>query len=188
MTPEQAKALCIKAHEGRYRRPTTVKVSEDLANELGIIEINTIPYEDDEGCEFYTLPDGSKWLKDYTQSNTIQLYKPYSSHSIAVADLLTTDEEKVLGYLHDVLEDTNITYNSLYYKGLCNMSDRVRNALKLLTKSSGQNYKTYIFNISQCKLATKVKLADIYHNRSCNPSEHAKKKYLKAIPILLNAL
>lgn len=32
---------------------------------------------------------------------------PYSQHPIAVAELLSTDDEQVLGYLHDIIEDTD---------------------------------------------------------------------------------
>ena len=36
------------------------------------------------------------------------------------------------------------------------------------------------------KVPIKVKLADIIHNLSGSPLEHARQRYMKAIPLLLN--
>jgi len=186
MTPEQAKALCELAHEGQYRRAIDVD-GEDNPYLVEVLN-NANPDDDDYICKDGTFIKG-------INSVTWTVLVSYSSHPIAVADLLTTDEEKVVGYLHDVIEDTDYTLTDSYWKNMftpdldvIDLPDSVYNALLLLTKEPGQNYQDYIVNISSDKLATKVKLADIYHNRSCNPSEQAKKKYLKAIPVLLKAL
>lgn len=44
--------------------------------------------------------------------------KDYIEHSKAVANSLNTDEEKAIGYLHDVLEDTSLTENDLISMGV----------------------------------------------------------------------
>ena len=120
---------------------------------------------------------------------------PYSTHPIAVAEMMNTDEEKIVAYLHDVIEDTDYneqqimeklynnidTYKHIYYQNIFF-------AITTLTKSSLIDYKNYIELISFNKLATKVKLADMFHNMSCNPSNKQKAKYLQAIPILLKTL
>ena len=61
-------------------------------------------------------------------------------------------------------------------------------ALHKLTYTNEEKYIDYIQKVATSKLATKVKLADICHNLSGNPSEHDKQKYLKALPILLKGI
>ena len=199
MTVLEAKKLCELAHKGQYRRAIDVD-GEDNPYLVEVLN-NANPDDEDYICKDGTLIKGIDTI-------TWTVSVPYSSHSIAVADLLTTDEEKVVGYLHDVVEDTEwqlseVTHEAgtihsivhtpsndggYFEQKSIGLKANIYNSLKLLTKSPKQNYQAYIFNISRCHLATKVKLADISHNLSCNPAEHAKEKYLRAIPFLLNAL
>ena len=126
---------------------------------------------------------------------------PYSEHPIAVADMLETDEEKVIAYLHDVIEDTPatlhsdghftfwVTHNSIDYQ----LDDTTYLGLNLLTKKPNQPYAEYIQAIADDYAyynneVLKVKLSDIHHNLSCNPTERAKTKYLQAVKILLASL
>lgn len=171
MTPELAKQICINAHKGQWRKPITIK---------------TDSWDYYKQKEEMIHENGNKII--WCNADTFLVYEPYSNHPIAVADMLNTDNEKILAYLHDVIEDTNITYNELYALGLNECDDNVRKALKLLTKQSKQEYSLYILNISCCRLASKVKIADMFHNMSTSTSEKQKTKYLKYIPILLNKL
>ena len=181
MTPELAKQICINAHKGQWRKPTTFKIPEQ-----GTLEgINKYIAPNLLNCN-YTVYKGNKY--SYNADNILQVQQPYVNHPIAVADMLSTDKEKILAYLHDVIEDTNITYDELYKLGLNECDDDVLNALKLLTKQPQQEYSLYIFNISCCRLARKVKIADMFHNMSTSTSEKQKARYLKYIPILLNNL
>ena len=171
MTPELAKQICINAHKGQWRKPTKIKTDswDCYKQKVEFIHEN-----------------GNKIV--WCNADTFLVYEPYSNHPITVADMLSTDKEKILAYLHDVIEDTNITYDELYKLGLNECDDDVLNALKLLTKQPQQEYSLYIFNISCCRLARKVKIADMFHNLSTAPSEKQKAKYLKYMPILLNNL
>ena len=142
--------------------------------------------------------------------------KPYITHPLAVMEMMDTEEEKIIAVLHDVLEDTEwsiqvgakeveyLKSKSYYRIALMKVIDKkletereiqgyninqvIYKALKLLTKTKNQNYEKYIRDISKNKLATKVKLADIVCNLADKPSEHAKQKYLKALPILLKGI
>ena len=87
--------------------------------------------------------------------------KPYYLHSFTVADMCETEEEKVVAYLHDVLEDSE--YDEMYLR-MCGFSEKVVEAVKTLTKGVDEDYMQYIDRISQNKLATSVKLADLSHN------------------------
>jgi (p)ppGpp synthase/HD superfamily hydrolase len=95
--------------------------------------------------------------------------KPYYLHPFAVADMCETEEEKVTAYLHDVLEDSE--YDEMYLH-MCGFSEKVVEAVKTLTKGVDEDYMHYIDRISQNKLATSVKLADLSHNMDISRIEH----------------
>ena len=95
--------------------------------------------------------------------------QPYYLHPFAVADMCETEEEKVVAYLPDVLEDSE--YDEMYLR-MCGFSDKVIDAVKTLTKGVDEDYMQYIDRISQNKLATAVKLADISHNMDISRIEY----------------
>ena len=95
--------------------------------------------------------------------------QPYYLHPFAVADMCETEEEKVVAYLHDVLEDSE--YDEVYLR-MCGFSDKVIEAVKTLTKGLDEDDMQYIDRISQNKLATSVKLADLSHNMDISRIEH----------------
>ena len=86
---------------------------------------------------------------------------PYIKHPETVAAMVTTDEEKAVAYLHDVIEDTPLTLEDLKKQGF---PSTVINAVALLTKQKGQSYQDYLEGVKENALARKVKLADLKHN------------------------
>ena len=86
---------------------------------------------------------------------------PYIKHPETVAAMVTTDEEKAVAYLHDVIEDTPLTLEDLKKQGF---PSTVINAVALLTKQKGQLYQDYLEGVKENALARKVKLADLKHN------------------------
>lgn len=95
--------------------------------------------------------------------------KPYYLHPFTVADMCESEEEKVVAYLHDVLEDSE--YDEMYLR-MCGFSEKVVEAVKTLTKGVDEDYMQYIDRISQNKLATSVKLADLSHNMDISRIEY----------------
>lgn len=168
MTPELAKQICINAYKGQWRKPTKIKTDswDCYKQKVEFIHEN-----------------GNKIV--WCNADTFLVYEPYSNHPIAVADMLNTDNEKILAYLHDIIEDTSITFDDLLFAGANNSC---LEALMLLTHVINEDYKHYIQKICINKLATKVKIADMFHNMSTSTSEKQKDKYLKYMPILLNNL
>lgn len=110
---------------------------------------------------------------------------PYHTHPIAVANMMTTDEEKIVAYLHDVIEGTNITIKNLTDKGY---SYKIVKAIQRLTKKFEQSYTEYLLQVSADNLATKVKIVDMFHNISDSPTEAQRKKYYSGIKYLLESL
>lgn len=113
---------------------------------------------------------------------------PYIFHPIHLAETMTDENEVIVALLHDVVEDSDRTFDDLLKEGF---SERVITALKLLTHNPAEDYMDYISKLSTCPIARKVKLADLRHNsdqtRMEAPDEkaHARwKKYARAIHLL----
>lgn len=110
---------------------------------------------------------------------------PYIAHPIAVSESLREEGEEVMAaaLLHDVLEDTNLC---LWDFGLLDLPKRVVQAVEVLTKRDNELYKDYLTRVKSNKIATIVKIADINHNLSDQPTEKQKKKYAEALEFLKN--
>jgi len=100
--------------------------------------------------------------------------------------------ERICGVLHDVVEDTDITLDSLRDMGF---PEEVINVLGYLTKREGETYDDFIERILENETACRVKLADLADNmnlaRIKNPTEKDKeriKKYEKATERILSKL
>lgn len=87
--------------------------------------------------------------------------KDYIEHPKAVAAMLESQEEKIVAYLHDVVEDTYVTLEDLKKMGF---SDKVISAIDAITKRDNEDHEEYIKRVSANDLAKKVKLCDMYHN------------------------
>jgi (p)ppGpp synthase/HD superfamily hydrolase len=111
---------------------------------------------------------------------------PYIYHPAFLAGQMDTEDEIITALLHDVVEDTTVTFADLEREGF---SQQVLDAIRLLTHDDGSEYADYVCRIKQNVLATKIKLADLRHNsnptRSTNlPSEDTARfrdKYSEAI-------
>ena len=89
--------------------------------------------------------------------------KPYINHLRFVSEQLETEEGKIVGLLHDLIEDTDTTLLELQEVGF---KDRILYALVLLTKVKGTPYSEYIDKIlfSNDEIAIRVKEADMRNN------------------------
>jgi (p)ppGpp synthase/HD superfamily hydrolase len=107
---------------------------------------------------------------------------PYHTHPCAVADAVP-DELKPAAYLHDVLEDTKCTIENLRAFGF---SDRTLAAVVALTRR-GEPYDVYMEGLLKNQDAIRIKIADMEHNLSCQPSENSKQKIARWLPVLKEA-
>ncbi len=85
---------------------------------------------------------------------------PYIYHPIHIAEQMDTEAECIVALLHDVVEDTNITFDYLEKE----FSKDVIDILKVLTHDKKVDYLEYIRNVKNNPIATKIKLADLKHN------------------------
>ena len=88
---------------------------------------------------------------------------PAINHVLAVGLMGKTDDEKKAGFLHDVVEDTDITITDLRARGV---EEGVLEAVELLTHRDGISYEDYVKGIvmSGNMTAIQVKLNDLHHN------------------------
>ena len=115
---------------------------------------------------------------------------PYLLHLIRVMNAGQTEDEKICGILHDLVEDTPRTFEDLRREGF---SEEVIRALVCVTKQPDEPYQHFIARIKKNSLATKVKINDLKDNMDITrltfiTEEDTQRlnKYLKAYHYLLD--
>ena len=109
----------------------------------------------------------------------------YIGHPLRVMDMGRSEEEKIVGVLHDVVEDTDWTFEMLAAEGF---SQDIIAALKCVTKiSENENYDDFIERVKKNPLAAAVKINDLSDNMDIRRLPYLSdkdvkrlKKYLKA--------
>ena len=88
---------------------------------------------------------------------------PYILHPLKVMHYLKTEDEELMciAVMHDLLEDTSATVDTLI---ALEFSNRVIQAVQALTKIEGQTYDEYKQGIFNNQDAMKVKMCDLRHN------------------------
>lgn len=87
--------------------------------------------------------------------------QPYIGHCFRVMSAGQTIEEKTVGVLHDVLEDTELNITNLSLEGF---SEEVIDAVHTLSKLENEDYDHYIRRVIRNDLAIRVKLNDLTDN------------------------
>lgn len=103
--------------------------------------------------------------------------KDYIYHPLEVASHLEGEEEKTVALLHDVLEDTFVTEDTL--RNL--FGDRICNAVVCLTRKEKESYEDYILRIRENTLAAKVKIQDLKHNMDLKRLSEITERDLKRV-------
>ena len=88
---------------------------------------------------------------------------PYILHCLKVLHYTGSDDEEIqcIAVGHDLLEDTQTSFEDLYDAG---MTDRVVDAITALTKMPGQSLEGYKAEVFSNRDAMIVKRADLKHN------------------------
>lgn len=114
----------------------------------------------------------------------------YIGHPLRVMEMGKTEEEKIVGVLHDVIEDTDWTFERLAEEGF---SQGIISALRCVTKlSENENYDDFIDRVKKNPLAVAVKINDLTDNMDIRRLPYLSdkdvkrlKKYLKAYKRLI---
>lgn len=118
--------------------------------------------------------------------------RDYIFHPITVALTLAgngcSEMSIAAGLLHDVVEDSDYTFDDIASMGF---PKEVVDALRLLTHDNPTDYFDYVAEVKTNPIARQVKNADLLHNldrsRLANPSERDLerwKKYEKALKLI----
>lgn len=86
---------------------------------------------------------------------------PYVFHPFHLAEQMETETEVACALLHDVVEDTDYSFEDLREMGFPN---EIIEVLTLLTHEKGVPYMDYVKRLSTNPIARKIKLADLKHN------------------------
>ncbi len=86
---------------------------------------------------------------------------PYVFHPFHLAEQMHDEVTTIVALLHDVIEDTHITFDDLRKEGF---SEDIISALKLLTHDPAVPYMDYVELIKTNPIAKAVKIADLTHN------------------------
>ena len=87
--------------------------------------------------------------------------QPYILHPLRLMLHLGSEVDRIVGVLHDVVEDTHITQEDLRSRGY---PTEVLEALDCLTKRPAEEYEDFIQRIKPNPIARRVKLVDLEDN------------------------
>lgn len=125
---------------------------------------------------------------------------PYIDHPLRVMNSLNSYTEKIVGVLHDSIEDSELTLEDLENAGF---PDEVLEAIEAITKRPQEDYQIYLNRVMGNAIllrrryanALRVKIADMLDNmdikRIAEPTEKdgkRLKKYQEVLPQLQAAL
>ena len=119
------------------------------------------------------------------QGQTDKVGMPYIDHPLRVMAMGQTEEERIVGVLHDVVEDSDWTLEQLAAEGF---SIEVIEALRCVTKlSEDEPYDLFISRIKKNPLAVKVKLNDLSDNMDIRRLAYISDKDVKRLKKYLRA-
>ena len=95
--------------------------------------------------------------------------RPYILHPLRLADRAATDDERMVALLHDTVEDSDMTLETLRDEGF---PDHIVTAIDHITKRDGEAYEDFIGRVLQDALASRVKLLDLDDNMNLKRIPH----------------
>jgi (p)ppGpp synthase/HD superfamily hydrolase len=109
----------------------------------------------------------------------------YILHPLRVMQRGRTETEKICGVLHDIVEDTDWTFETLEKEGF---SKEVIDVLRCVTKlSEDEDYGHFIDRIAQNPIAVRVKIYDLLDNMNIIRFRQLDEKDMKRLNKYLKA-
>ncbi len=100
---------------------------------------------------------------------------PYITHPERVASRLTTPEAKVVGWLHDTVEDTNISVLEIAER----LGSETAAAVDAISRREGEAWSDYIDRVAINPVARQVKISDLIDNSNLSRIPHVTMKDVK---------
>ncbi len=122
------------------------------------------------------------------EGQTDKAGKPYITHPLRVANACADPRARIVGVLHDAVEDTDVTLDQLRDAGF---PAPIVEAVDAISQRDGEPREDYYGRVMANRLATLVKIADVTDNmdptRITNPGprdEARMQRYRKLLPRL----
>lgn len=113
--------------------------------------------------------------------------EPYILHPLRVMLAQTGDDERIVGVLHDVVEDSGVGHGDI----LALFGEQIHAAVYAISRQEGEDYFDFVRRAAANPIARSVKIADLRDNLSQtrkafdDPKGAARReKYLKALDML----
>ena len=117
--------------------------------------------------------------------------KPYINHVFRVMNAGQTMQEKIVGVLHDVIEDSDMTIEDLIKHGF---GTDILDAVDAMTHYDNETYDAYIDRVISNPIAIRVKINDLTDNMDIsrlkvmdNESIDRLKRYFSAYNKIINS-
>lgn len=115
---------------------------------------------------------------------------PYITHPERVASRLSAPEAQVVGWLHDTVEDTDLTIDDIREQ----FGPETAAAVDAISRRDGETWSDYIDRVAANPIARQVKISDLIDNSNLSRIPYVtlkdverQKKYNKALKKLLEA-
>ena len=113
---------------------------------------------------------------------------PYINHPERVAGRLKKPEEKVVGWLHDTVEDTDVTLARIEAE----FGPETAAAVDAVSRRKGESWADYLVRVKANPVAKAVKISDLIDNSNLSRIPHVtlkdvkrQKKYNRALFFLM---
>ena len=87
--------------------------------------------------------------------------RPYMEHPLRVMKTMSSDAERIVAILHDVIEDTDFTLDQLAAEGF---PGYILEALDSVTRRDGETYEAFVARAGTNPIGRRVKYADLQDN------------------------
>lgn len=120
------------------------------------------------------LTDAINLANTYFKDKVDKGGHPYMDHLISVMNGCTTEDSKIVGVLHDIIEDTDVTISILENFIHANLIE----AIQIVSRKSNDTYSEFIQKIADSKnlIAIEVKLVDLKNNMDLSRLNEIKQK------------
>ncbi len=129
------------------------------------------------------------WAERLHQGQVDKAGQPYIGHPARVASRLETPEARVVGWLHDTVEDTGLTLEEVTEQ----FGPETAATLDAVTRRTWEDWDAYLLRVKANPIATQVKISDLIDNSNLSRIPHItmkdvkrQEKYNKALQFLMS--
>ncbi len=115
---------------------------------------------------------------------------PYILHPTRVAERMKTPEEKVVGWLHDTVEDTGLSLSDIEQQ----FGSETADAVDAISRRKDEPWEKYLERVKKNRVARAVKISDLIDNSNLSRLDHItlidvkrQEKYNRALQFLMTA-